>query len=49
MQRVSQMRQCGEGALRLFVAPGMRSGGGMCRRIMTISCPVFVSRITGAG
>src|SRR5579872_4791672 len=47
---LSQMRQCIDEVLRIFVtgAPGMR-GGGIPQRIMTISRPPSLCRITGAG
>ena len=48
---VNQMRQCGDDMLRIFVTGGapVRSGGGMPPRIIAISLPVSVLRITGAG
>jgi hypothetical protein len=47
----SHMRQCGEEVLRMFVtgAPPMRGGGGMPQRMVAISRPVSVLRMTGAG
>ena len=43
--------QCGEDVLRMFVtgAPPVRGGGGIPQRIATISVPVSVLRMTGAG
>jgi hypothetical protein len=48
---LSQIRQCGEVVLRMFVTgrPGLLDGGGMPQRIVTISVPVSVLRMTGAG
>src|ERR1700746_555146 len=48
---LSHMRQCGEDVLRMLVTggPPVRGGGGMPQRIVTISVPVSVLRITGAG
>jgi hypothetical protein len=47
----SYMRQCGEVVLRMFVTggPPVRGGGGMPQRIVTISVPDWVLRMTGAG
>src|SRR5262245_1228713 len=48
---LSHMRQCGDDVLRMLVTggPPVRGGGGMPHRIVTISLPVSVLRITGAG
>ena len=48
---LSQMRQCGDDVLRMLVtgAPGVRGGGGIPHRIITISRPPSLLRITGAG
>jgi hypothetical protein len=45
------MRRCGEDVLRMLVTggPPIFGGGGMPHRIMTISVPLLVLRITGAG
>src|SRR4029077_3155675 len=46
---LSPTRQCGEDVVRMLVArPGL-GGGGMPQRIVTISVPVSVLRITGPG
>jgi len=47
----SQPRQCGDDVLRMLVTggPPVRGGGGMPQRIVTISVPASVLRITGAG
>src|SRR6478609_9427928 len=47
---LSQVRQCGDDVLRMFVTGGPpdRGGGGMPQRIITISRPPSLSRITGA-
>src|SRR6516165_12423823 len=44
---LSHTRQCGEDVLRMFVtgAPGVRGGGGMPQRIVTVSVPASVLRI----
>jgi hypothetical protein len=46
----SHVRQCGDDVLRMFVtgAPPIRGGGGMLQRIIAISWPPSVLRITGA-
>src|SRR5262252_1404863 len=48
---LSHIRQCGDEVLRMFVTggPPMRGGGGMPHRIIVISVPPSVLRITGAG
>ena len=48
---LSQPRQCGDDVLRMLVTggPPVRGGGGMPQRIMVISRPPAVLRITGAG
>src|SRR3974390_2325854 len=47
----SQPRQCGEVVLRMLVTggPPVRGGGGMPQRMVTISVPASLLRITGAG
>src|ERR1700742_3257988 len=46
----SQPRQCGEDVFRILVTggPPVRSGGGMPQRIIVISVPSGVLRMTGA-
>jgi hypothetical protein len=48
---LSQPRQCDGDLLRIFVTggPPVRGGGRMPQRIVTISRPVSVLRMTGAG
>jgi hypothetical protein len=48
---LSHIRQCGDDVLRMLVTggPPVRGGGGMPQRIVTISVPASVLRITGAG
>jgi hypothetical protein len=48
---LSHMRQCGEDVFRMLVTggPPVRGGGGMPQRIVAISVPASVLRITGAG
>jgi len=48
---LSHIRQCGDVVLRMFVTggPGVRSGGDMPQRIITISRSAPVLRTTGAG
>jgi hypothetical protein len=48
---LSHMRQCGQDVLRVLVtgSPPVRGGGGMPQRIVTISVPASVLRMTGAG
>src|SRR5512138_2028456 len=47
----SQPRQCGDDVLRMLVTggPPVRKGGGMPQRIIAISVPLSLLRITGAG
>jgi hypothetical protein len=45
----SQLRQCGEEVLRIFVSPPVRGGGGMLQRIMTNSRSGPALRTIGAG
>ena len=46
----SHIRQCGDDVLRMLVTGGPPvRGGGMPQRIIVISRPSFVLRITGAG
>ena len=48
---LSHLRQCGDDVLRMLVTggPPVRGGGGMPQRIIVISVPASVLRITGAG
>jgi hypothetical protein len=48
---LNQMRQCGKDVLRMLVTggPSVRGGGGMPQRIIAISSPPSVLRMTGAG
>jgi hypothetical protein len=48
---LSQPRQCGDDVLRMLVtgSPPVGGGGGLPQRIVTISVPASVLRITGAG
>ena len=48
---LSHPRQCGDDVLRMLVTggPRVRGGGGMPQRIVTISVPDWVLRMTGAG
>jgi hypothetical protein len=48
---LSHTRQCGDDVLRILVTggPPIFGGGGMPQRIVTISRPPSVLRITGAG
>jgi hypothetical protein len=42
--------KCGHDVLRMLVnTPGVHGGGGMPHRIMVVSGPASLSRITGAG
>ena len=47
---LSHMRQCGEDVLRMLVTggPPVRGGGGMPQRIVSISVPWSVLRMTDA-
>ena len=49
--RLEPHAQCREDELRILVTggPPVRGGGGMPQRIVTISVPVSVLRMTGAG
>src|SRR5215831_7872024 len=48
---LSHVRQCGDDVFRMLVTggPPVRGGGGMPQRIVVISRPLSVLRITGAG